>query len=81
MTYYAKITALAGVASATNWLLTKSPNAYLYGGLMQYSIWNRNAENVAYYRGLMMGALSGLSYSDINSRAGTLTRRAAMPAW
>ena len=32
LNYYAKIAALSDAAT-TNWLLTKSPNAYLFGGL------------------------------------------------
>jgi hypothetical protein len=77
--YYAKIPSL--VADQQNWLLTKAPNAYLYGCLMQYSTWDKNAEQVAGYRSLMVNALGGLNYADVNSRAGSMTRRASMPAF
>jgi hypothetical protein len=77
--YYAKIPSL--VADGQNWLLTKAPNAYLYGCLMQYSTWDKNAEQVAGYRALMNNALGGLNYTDVNSRAGSFTRRSSMPAY
>jgi hypothetical protein len=76
--YYAKIPSL--VADGQNWLLTKAPSAYLNGCLMQYSIWDKYPEAVVGYRGLMIAALGGLNASDINSRAGSMTRRASMPA-
>jgi hypothetical protein len=81
LTYYEKIDTITTDDATTNWLLTKAPNAYLYGGLMQYSIYDKNPENVVYYRGLMANALASLGYSDLNSRAGQMTRRSAVPAW
>ena len=81
LTYYAKIATITAADADTNWLLTKAPNAYLYGGLMQYAIYDKNPENVVYFRGLMANALAGLGYSDINSRAGQMTKRAAAVAW
>jgi hypothetical protein len=48
---------------------------------MQYSTWDKNAEQVAGYRSLMVNALGGLNYADVNSRAGSMTRRASMPAF
>lgn len=81
LTYYAKIPTITDSEGDFNWLLTKAPNAYLYGGLMQYGIYNKNPESVAYYRTLMVGALGALGYSDLNSRAGQMVRRAAMTAW
>lgn len=79
LTYYAKIPGL--VANSTNWLLTKAPNAYLYGGLMQWSIYSKNPEAAAGYRAMMATALGALQGSDINSRAGSMVRRAGMTAF
>lgn len=81
ITYYEKIDTITAEDDDTNWLLTKAPNAYLYGGLMQYSIYDKNPESVVYYRGLMANALGALGYSDLNSRAGAMTKRAAAVAW
>ena len=81
LTYYQSIPTLTTGASTTNWLLTAAPNAYLWGGLMQYSIYSKNAENVGYYRTLLVGALSGIQRSSIGSKAGRLTRRSGAVAW
>lgn len=80
LTYYTKIETITGSEGGYNWLLTKAPNAYLYGGLMQYAIWDKDPEKVGYYRNLMLGALAGLQYADLNSRAGAMVRRAGMTA-
>lgn len=47
---------------------------------MQYAIWDKDPEKVGYYRNLMLGALAGLQYADLNSRAGAMVRRAGMTA-
>lgn len=76
--YYQKIPSL--VADQQNWLLSKAPSAYLYACLQAYSTWDKNPEAVAGYRSLCMNALGGLNMADINSRAGSFTRRASMVA-
>lgn len=81
ITYYEKIDTITTSDSTTNWLLTKAPNAYLYGGLMQYSIYDKNPEATGGYRTLMANALGGLGFADLNSRAGALTKRASAVAW
>lgn len=79
LTYYQRIPSL--VADGANWLLQAAPSAYLYGCLQQYSIWDKNAEQVAGYRSLVANVLGGLGLADVNSRAGSMTRRASMPAF
>lgn len=81
MTYYRTIPTITTSGSGTNWLLRASPNAYLFGGLMQYSVWTKNAENVGYYRGLMVNSVSGLQRSSIASKAGRLAKRSGAVAW
>lgn len=81
LTYYAAIDTITGNDGAYNWLLTKAPSAYLYGGLMQYSIYNKNPEAAAGYRSLMINALGGLNTQDIMSSAGQYVRRAGMTAY
>jgi len=49
--YYQKIPALAGAANtATNWLLTEYPNAYLYGVMTELAAVQRNAEMAQLYK-------------------------------
>jgi hypothetical protein len=79
LTYYARIPSLVG--DSMNWLMTKAPSVYLNGALMQYSIYDKDAEKAVGYRGLMLSALAGLQASDLNSRAGHLVRRAGMTAY
>lgn len=81
MTYYQKIETITGSSGATNWLLTKAPNAYLYGGLMHYSIYDKDPESTLAYRALMMNAMVGLQSQDTMSVAGRYQRRAGMPAY
>jgi len=74
--YYARIPPL--VADGQNWLLTKAPNVYLFGCLSQYSAYDKDPEKYTGYRQLMNAALGGLNAADVNSRAGSMTRRASM---
>jgi hypothetical protein len=48
---------------------------------MQYSVYNKNPENVAYYRSLMISALGGLGMTDMDSRAGNMAKRSGAGAW
>lgn len=76
--YYTKLDALS---TSVNWLLTKAPNAYLYGGLYHLYIYDKDGEKAAAFRGLMSNALDGIRAT---SRTSTMTRperRSAMVAW
>lgn len=77
--YYAKVPALA--STDPNWLLTKSPMVYVYGGLYHLYIYDKDGEKAAAFRGLFSNALDGLRS---NSRTSTTTRparRSSMVAW
>lgn len=50
LVYFARIVGLA--AAPTNWLLTKHPDVYLYGSLMQAAIYMGDQERLANYKGL-----------------------------
>jgi len=76
LTYYRTIPTITTAEDGTNWLLAAAPNVYLWGGLMQYSVYSKNPENVVHYRALMSNALSGLRRADLNARAGMVTKRA-----
>lgn len=79
LTYYTAIPPLA--SNPTNWLLTKSPNAYLYGSLYQYAFINQNVQLAQTMRQMTMNAIGALQSTDNASRAGTLTMRASTQAW
>lgn len=79
MVYYQAIPDLA--TNNSNWLLTAFPNAYLYGGLLQYSIYSKSDVQAQRYLRLMRGAVRGLQRSSINSLGGVLQMRASAPAW
>ena len=49
LTYYAKVPALA--SNASNWLLTKSPDLYLYSALLEAAPYLKNDERIAVWAG------------------------------
>jgi hypothetical protein len=76
--YYARVPALTGTDN-TNWLLSKAPDIYLYGTIMEM-LNALEGEGVEKYAGLFSGALESLIQSETYSRGGVLTQRASMPA-
>lgn len=79
MVYYRTVPALSDLTT-TNWLLTTFPNAYLFGGLLHYALYQMNDEAAARYLRLLRGAVRGLTQSDMSSRAGVFERRASTMA-
>lgn len=79
--YYAKIGPLANDDGGTNWLLQKSPNAYLHGGLYFLYVYMKNAERAMGHRALMVSAMAAVSGSDGGSRAVLPQRRSSMVAF
>ena len=75
MVYYTAIPDLA--TNDENWLLTASPNAYLFGALLYYSIYQKDDNEAQRYLRLVRGAVRGLQRADNNSRAGVFERRAS----
>ncbi len=69
ITYYGKIPALTR-SNATNWLLEKAPDAYLYALVEEIAIWERDADKVSGALQLKMQALSGLKIGDERARWG-----------
>jgi hypothetical protein len=76
--YYAKIPPLTSVEN-TNWLLTKAPDIYLYGTILEL-LNALEGDGVEKYAGMFGAAVEGLIQSETFSRGGTLTMRASMPA-
>jgi hypothetical protein len=79
LAYYEKIDPLA--TTDPNWLLTKSPNAYLFGSLFYLHLYTRDDAGAAQFRGMMLGAMGGLRRADKFSVAGSYERRAASVAF
>jgi hypothetical protein len=78
--YLQAIPTITGSDAGTNWLLTKSPNAYLFGTLYLLSIFNKNNDKAATFRGLMSGALGAVRGVSAFQRVSAPTMRASMLA-
>lgn len=74
LTYYAKIPALTA-QSTTNWLLTDSPDIYLYGSLLQSAPYLRDDDRIAVWAALYTKLLQDLTVSDERSRMATSSLR------
>lgn len=59
------------VTNVTNWLLTKYPNIYLYGALMQCAAYIDDKDTVAQWAAGMTAALGKLSKSDRKRKIGS----------
>jgi hypothetical protein len=75
--YYAKVPPLA--TTDPNWLLSKAPDVYLYGTIMEL-LNALEGDATQKYGGLFNSAVEALIASETFSRGGTLTQRASMPA-
>lgn len=78
--FYRTVPALSD-SNTTNWLLTASPNAYLYGSLFEASLFIGDGSRAQQMYGMMMGAVGGLIRTDKRALSGTPARRASAPAW
>lgn len=78
--FYRTVPALSD-SNTTNWLLTASPNAYLYGSLFEASLFIGDGSRAQQMYGMMMGAVGGLIRTDKRALSGTPARRASTPAW
>lgn len=79
LVYYASLPDLA--SNSTNWLLTRSPNAYLFCALKHaYSSYIKRLDLAQNYHLLARNAVRGLQYTDRDAQAGVYQRRAAQQA-
>lgn len=74
--YYTKITALDD-SNTTNWLLTATPNVYLYGCLMEANMFIQNMEQAGYWFRMMTGAIGGLMGTEMRMAPTIPSRRAS----
>lgn len=69
--YYAKLPTLTASLTASNWLLQKSPNLYLYAVSLEAAKWLRDEQLALQLLQLRAEELSSLNYSDLRSRFGS----------
>jgi hypothetical protein len=75
--YYARVPALA--TTDPNWLLTKAPDVYLYGTILELLV-ALEGDQQDKYAGLFGSSIESLVAAQAYSRGGVLTQRASMPA-
>jgi hypothetical protein len=63
----------------TNWLLESSPDAYLYGSLMQAAPYLKDDERVAVWGTLYNTAIESIKFADQNASASGLIRARVKP--
>jgi hypothetical protein len=69
MQYYGKPTALSAT-NATNSILTKYPNIYLFGSLWALDLWALQEDKAEYYYGKLMQAIQTANREDKKGRHG-----------
>ena len=67
MSYYGKIPALSD-SNTTNWLLTKSPDLYLYAALMQAEPYLKNDERVGLWAAAMQNSMENMRLEGERSK-------------
>lgn len=74
--YYAKIPALSA-SNATNWLLTRAPDLYLYGSLLSAEAYLQNDERLTVWAGMIQSIMEGLKMESERAKRpqGNLTAR------
>ena len=65
--YYQKIETLSDT-NTTNWLLQMSPDAYLYGSLLQASPYLQNDERMAVWGATYQGIINSINGESDNTR-------------
>jgi len=78
LTYYAKIPVLSD-ANTSNWLLSLSPDIYLYGALIQSAPYLRDDERIATWGGLYSQMIEDMNVSNERSQGQVSMRMAFQP--
>lgn len=68
--YYAKLPALSD-SNTTNWLLTESPDLYLYGALIQSAPYLKEDERINTWAGIYQKLLDDMMLADEHARIGS----------
>jgi hypothetical protein len=78
LVYYTKLPKLSD-SNPTNWLLASSPDAYLYGSLMQAAPYLKDDERLAVWGNLYNTAIESIKFADQNASASGLIRARVKP--
>ena len=78
LVYFAKLDKLSDSVT-TNWLLTSSPDAYLYGSLMQAAPYLKDDERVAVWGTLYNTAIESIKFADQGGSPSGLIRARVKP--
>ena len=76
--YFAKLAKLSD-SNTTNWLLASSPDAYLYGSLMQAAPYLKDDERVAVWGTLYNTAIESIKFADQGGSASGLIKARVKP--
>ena len=74
LTYYAKIPALSG-SNTSNWLLTKAPDIYLYGALMEAAPYLDDDARIQVWGGLLEHSMNALQIESDRAKTGSSSIR------
>jgi hypothetical protein len=78
LTYFYKLPKLSD-SNTSNWLLASSPDAYLYGSLMQSAPYLKDDERVAVWGTLYNTAIEAIKTADQNASASGLVKARVKP--
>ena len=79
LTYYARLPPLTE-AQPTNWLITKAPEIYLYGALLEAMLFQKDEERSGQWFGLLDKRLGEVFGAGDTQKTGARTTRAAVEA-
>lgn len=79
LTYYAKIPTIGDILTASNWLLEKYPDVYLYAASVEAAKHLRDMEAVPALGALLDGAMRDCHVDDERARFGAAVVRVAGP--
>ena len=74
LTYYAKIPALSG-SNTSNWLLTKAPDIYLYGALMEAAPYLDDDARIQVWGGLLEQSMNAIQIESDRAKTGSSSIR------
>jgi hypothetical protein len=78
LVYYAKLPKLSD-SNPTNWLLTSSPDVYLYGALLQSAPYLKDDERMAVWTTLYAAGLESIKTADQNATSSGLIKSRVKP--
>jgi hypothetical protein len=78
LVYYAKLAKLSD-SNTTNWLLTSSPDVYLYGALLQSAPYLKDDERMAVWTTLYAAGLESIKTADQNATSSGLIKSRVKP--